>query len=395
MNTIFLKNANIVDVEKQHVYYGNIYIKDGIIQDAAPNLIQPEDVQVIDLHGATVTPGLFNCHVHVTLMPEYEPEPHNDAQYTMMALDLLHQLIDSGVTYVRDVGAFDFIDVDLRDASRRGAIVAPDIYSCGKCICMTGGHSWQYTGCSVQVDGPDEARKAARTMLRAGTDGIKLIATGGVMTKGVEPSSPQLTIEEMRAACEEVHKVGGKACAHAQGTTGIKNAILAGIDSIEHGNFLDEETVMMMKEKNIYYVPTLSAIHWILAHPEKLPEYVVRKSQQAKEHLARSFRLAKDAGIKICMGTDSGTPSNKFYNSPFELVLMVEHGMTPMEAIIASTLNSAELCGVEQSLGSISSGKRAHLAVFQENPIEDIHAIMNCIMTIKDGRVLYRNYEIL
>ena len=215
------------------------------------------------------------------------------------------------------------------------------------------------------------------------------------MTKGVEPSSPQLTIEEMRAACEEVHKAGGKAIAHAQGATGVKNAVLAGIDSIEHGYYLDDEAVQLMKENGVYYIPTLSAVYWILKNPDNLPEYVVRKTEHAKDHQLNSFRLAREAGLKICMGTDSGTPSNRFYNSPYELVLMVENGMTPMEAMIASTINSAELCSVDKTLGSITPGKRAHLAVFKDDPIQDIHAIMNCVMTIKDGSIVYRNSEVL
>jgi len=256
---------------------------------------------------------------------------------------------------------------------------------------MTGGHSWRYTGCSTQVDGADAARKAAREMMRAGADGIKVIGTGGVMTKGVEPYSPQLTVEEMAAAIEECHKAGGKACSHAQGNTGIKNSIKAGVDSIEHGIYLDEESVQLMKENNVYFVPTLSALYWILQKPDHLPDYVVRKTREGEIPHKNSFKMAKEAGIKICMGTDSGTPNNGYDNSPFELVLMVEHGMTPMEAMIASTMNSAELCNVDKTLGSITVGKRAHLAVFEGNPIEDINAIMNCIMTVKDGKIIYEN----
>lgn len=386
-----LTNAIIVDVIEKRCFHGEILIQDGLIQAVGEKLLAPsEDVEVIDLQGHTVTPGLFNCHVHVTLSSQYKPVPTTDAERTIMALDFMRKLIESGVTYVRDVGAFNFIDVNLRDAVARKAVLGPDMYVCGKCICMTGGHGWRLTGCGIEADGADGVRKAARLMLRNGADGIKLIATGGVMTRGTEISSPQLTVEEMRAACEEVHKAGGKACAHAQGNTGIKNALLAGIDSIEHGVFLDEECIALMKQNNVYYVPTISAIYWIMQHASEVDDYVARKTAIAEDALWKSVKMARDAGVKICMGTDSGTPFNFYDISTYELCLMVKAGLTPMEAMIASTVNSAELCNVANTLGSITPGKKAHLAVFKENPIENIDAIQECVMTIKDGEIVYK-----
>jgi len=385
-----LLNANIVDVLKKKTFQGSILIQNGRIANVAEKIKPVDEVEIIDLNGATVMPGLFNCHVHVTLSSQYEPKPTTDAERTLMAQVFMRQLIENGITYVRDVGAFNFIDVNLRDAVARKAIIGPDIYACGQCICMTGGHGWRLTGCNIQADGADEVRKAARLMIRNGVDGIKLIATGGVMTKGTEISSAQLTEKEMCAACEEIHKVGGTACAHAQGTQGIKNALRAGVDSIEHGIFLDEECIELMKKRNVYYVPTISALHWIMRNTDSVEDYIVRKSATAESALYESIKKAHAAGIKICMGTDSGTPFNMYDNATYELELLVKAGLTPMEAVMASTIHSAELCHVEKELGSISVGKKAHLAVFRENPVENIEAIRDCIMTIKNGEIVYQ-----
>ncbi len=385
-----IKNAIVVDVIRGVSYPGEILIEDGLIKEAGANVSAAPDAEVLDLGGAAVTPGLFDCHTHLTLSGTYGPEPATDGACALQAVGFLKELLAKGITYVRDVGGVNFVDIDLREAIRAGKIAGPDMYVSGQCICMTGGHSWLLRGVAYQVDGADEARKAARTMLRAGADGIKLIATGGVMTRGVEISSPQLTVEEMAAAIEEAHKVGAKTATHAQGNTGIKNALKAGIDSIEHGVFLDDWCVETMKAQGTYLVPTLSAPYWIDKNRDHVPDFIVRKNDIAIDAHKRSFKMALDAGITICMGTDSGTPFNAFDKAAYELVLMVEDGMTPMQSLQASTINSAELCGVKDSLGSITPGKKAHLAVFSGDPSKDINAVMDCLMTIKNGEVVCR-----
>ncbi len=386
----FITGGNIVDVEAGTVLTGSsILVEDGLIKEVGV-LQAPEGAEVIDLKGATVLPGLFNCHTHMNLAPVANPTyTETDAQVTMFSLEQLKMHIQSGVTFIRDVGGIHYIDVDIRDEAKAGKILAPDMQVSGKCICMTGGHGWSM---GREADGPDDCRKAAREQLKAGADWVKVMATGGVMTKGVEPGSPQLGEDELRAAIEEAHKVGAKTCTHAQGMTGIKNALRAGVDSIEHGFFMDDWCFDYMKEHGVYYVPTLAAVHWIVVKGTEagIADYVVRKAENAVEAHLDTFRRAHEAGVKIALGTDAGTPFNSHAMTAYEMVLMVKAGMTPMEAIRTGTINAAELCSVEDSLGSIAPGKKAHLAVFAENPVENIEAALNCVMTIKNGEVVYR-----
>lgn len=391
MKTVVFQNANIVDVEAGSVLAGgSILVEDGVIKEVGKDLQCPAGAEVVDLEGSTVLPGLFNCHTHMNLAPVAAPTyTESDAEVTMMSLHHLDQFTQSGVTFIRDVGGINYIDIDIRNAAAAGKLVAPDMQVSGKCICMTGGHGWTM---GREADGPDDCRKAAREQLRAGADWVKVMATGGVMTKGVEPGSPQLNEDELRAAIEEAHKVGAKTCTHAQGMTGIKNALRAGIDSIEHGFFMDDWCFDYMKEHNVYYVPTLAAVHWIVVNGTKagIADYVVRKAEGAVEAHMDTFKRAHQAGVKIALGTDAGTPFNGHDKTAYEMVLMVKAGMTPMEAIRTGTINAAELCGVQDSLGSIKSGKKAHFAIFAGDPTKDIEAAMDCKMTVKNGEIIYR-----
>ena len=225
----------------------------------------PAKAEVIDLAGKTLLPGLIDAHVHLCFEPGPDPVTtlvaESEATTALTAARNAAVTLRSGVTTIRDLGGKNFIDLDIRDAIAKGKIPGPRMLAGGQFICMTGGHGWQM---GYEVDSPAEARKAARVQLKQGVDVVKIMATGGVMTAGVEPGSPQLTEEEMRAAIIEAHKGGRKTATHAQGTTGIQNAIRAGIDSVEHGIFLDEKTVEMMLERDVYLSATLVAPHWIV-----------------------------------------------------------------------------------------------------------------------------------
>lgn len=384
------KNGKIVDVIKKETYRADILIEDGVISAVGKDLEVPRGTKTVDLRGSTVLPGLFNCHVHITFDPDpRKPRPTSDAAITIQGMNNLMLHLSSGVTYVRDVGSPNFIDIELRQAVADGRINGPDMQVSGKCICMTGGHGW---ASGRQADGEDDCRKAAREMLREGADWLKVMATGGVMTKGVEPGAEQLTWQEMAVIVEEAHKKGALTCTHAQGNTGIKNALKAGIDSIEHGIYLDDESINTMLKQGTWLVPTLCAPHFILKYgiAGGVPDYAVKKTEIVHDHHFASFKKAYGAGVKCACGTDAGTPYNPHNGTPSELMLMVKAGLTPFEAIETATINSARLMRVEKTLGSIEPGKKAHFAIFKKDPTEDIDNIFNCEMTVKNGEIVYK-----
>ncbi len=348
------------------------------------------EAKIIDAKGNTVLPGLIDCHVHITsegnadmLKTLHDPVPRHTLRGAMVA----KKMLDAGFTTVRNMGSGDNIDIELAKAIDQGMVDGCRIIPSGRCICMTGGHGW-FNG--REVDGADEARKGAREQLKAGAQVIKIMATGGVMTEGVEPGSPQMTIEEMQAAVEEAHKAGRKTATHAQGTEGIKNAILAGLDTIEHAIFLDKETIEMMLERNVAIVPTLAAPYQINKGGIEagIPEYAVKKSMRIADSHVKSFKMALEAGVIIGMGTDSGTPLNRPGNNAMELELLVEHGMTEVQALHAATSVAAKIIDRESILGSLEAGKLADIVIFEGNPLEDIKVLHNKPVTvIKEGKL--------
>ncbi len=379
-------NGRIMDVVKGEIHEASILTEDGIIKEIGDIEI-PEGAEVIDFGGNYVSPGLFNCHVHTVLeTPAAMDGRPMIAAATIDGIENCRKYLRSGVTYVRDVGGSNYIDIDIRDAVNAGKIEGPEMVVSGRSICMTGGHGW--TG-GREADGPDDARKAAREQLRAGADWIKVMATGGVMTKGVEPGSPQLTEEELRAAIEEAHKVNAKAATHAQGMVGIKNALKAGVDSIEHGFYMDDWCFDWMKEHGTFYVPTLAAMYWIYVNPDKVSDFVIRKVRGAFEAHKQTFYNAYKAGVKIALGTDAGTPFNPHDKTAYEMILMKEAGMEPWDCIRTGTINAAELCGVDADHGTIEVGKKANFTVYGGNPVEDMQAVMDCRMTVIGGEVKF------
>ena len=353
----------------------------------AEELEDQDNVKVVDLYGKTIMPGLINSHVHINMEPVGDPNAVklSDATLTINSINNLKKHLYAGTTFFRDMGGFNYIDIDVRNAVNSGLIEGPEFLASGKVICMTGGHGWSM---GREADGIDENRKAAREQLKAGADIIKVMATGGVMTKGVEPGSPQLTMEEMKAAIDEAHKVGKKTATHAQGTTGIKNAVLAGIDSIEHAFFLDDEVIQMMIDRGTYIVPTLVAVDFIVKNGESggIPEYAVRKATATQVAHKASITKAFKAGVKIAMGTDSGTPYNIHGSAPYEVKLMTECGMTHMDVLVAATKSSADLLGILDNYGTLEKGKFADFLVLDENPLDNLDTLFNINSVYKLGK---------
>jgi imidazolonepropionase-like amidohydrolase len=246
----------------------------------------------------------------------------------------------------------------------------------GQLICMTGGHGWQI---GREANGPDEVRRAAREQIKVGADIVKLMATGGVMTPGVQPGSEQFTAEEMRAGIEEAHKAGKKTATHAMGTQGILNALRAGIDSIEHGVYLNEEAVAFMVEHRIPFIPTISALYHIETQgvAAGIPAYAVEKTLMVKPHHLESIRMAREAGVPVAAGTDAGTPFNLHGENLTEIKLLVDYGgFTPMAAIEAGTRVSARVLGLDRELGTIEEGKIADLILVAGNPLDNIDILL-------------------
>ena len=263
------------------------------------------------------------------------------------------------------------------------------IITAGPLICMSGGHGWRG---GREIDGVDEARKAARQVIREGADFVKFSATGGVMTPGVEPGSPQLTFPEMEALCFETNKAGKRSATHAQGSGGILDAVKAGVTSVEHGIFLTDEIIALMIEKGTWLVPTLAAPYNIVKHGLEggIPEYAVRKANMIIGAHNESFRKAYRAGVKIAMGTDAGTPFNEHGESWFELKLMCENGMSPMEAIVVTTKNAAELLDIDQDYGTLEPGKYADFIVLDGNPLENLEVLSDVKATYRHGECYYQ-----
>jgi imidazolonepropionase-like amidohydrolase len=386
---MILYNARLIDGTGRVWQRAAIHIADdrfAAVTDAEPD---STDEPALNLGGKTVVPGFINCHVHLCL--DGSPDPitawasRSLTENVLIAGKQAKATVKAGITTVRDLGGVDGVDLGLKKAINDGVINGPRMLVSGRVLCMTGGHGHVM---GREVDGPDEARKGAREQLKAGADVIKVMATGGVMTPGVEPGSPQLTFEELRAAIEEAEKAGKLTATHAQGTTGIKNAVRAGIDSVEHGFFLDAEAIDMMLERGTFFVPTLAALYHIIEGglESGIPSYVVEKAARASDAQLDSFRRAREAGVRVAAGNDGGTPFNTADNLSSELERMVDAGVSPADALETAHKTAAELLGLSGQIGTVEPGKLADLVVLDADPLADISAVRQVLMVFKDGQ---------
>ena len=389
--TVVLSGARIIDGTGAEPVRGrSVVVEGGVITAVVDDARAPRG-NGVDLAGHTLLPGLINCHVHLCFGAEADPvRPLREEPLALTAIKALlraRETARAGVTTVRDLGGREYVEIAARRAIQEGLIDGPRILAAGRPVCMTGGHG-HWLG--READGPDDARKAVREQLKAGADVIKIIATGGVMTPGVEPGSPQMTLEEMRAAIEEARKAGRRTAAHAMAATGISEAIDAGITSIEHGVFLTEEIVANMRREGTFLVPTLNAPTAIAAGglAAGIPPFMVRKSEQVVPAHVASFQLAHRAGVRIAAGADSGTPLN-FHGSLLpELALMVKYGMTPLEAIRSATVTAADCLGLGEVTGRVAPGYAADLIAVAGDPAERIEALADLKLVLVTGRAL-------
>lgn len=328
---------------------------------------------VVDTSGGTLMPGLIDCHVHLCLGAEGDPgtaaEKLLPGQTVMKALARAQTTLAGGVTGIRDCGGRDYLEFAVRDACNGGDQMGPSIRASGKMICMTGGHGNRH---GRVADGIDEVVKAVREQIHAGSDLVKIMATGGVMTPGVNPEDAHYSAEEMAAGIHEAKRFHRRTASHAQGAEGILNAVRGGITSIEHGIFMTDECVREMLDGDVYLVPTLAALQNIVSNKDSgIPDYVIEKAERIAEHHVRSIKMFYDAGGKIAMGTDAGTPFNQHGANADELALMVGIGIAPLDALRISTSAAADLVDLPGE-GRITEGGFADFLLVDGDPVAEI-----------------------
>jgi imidazolonepropionase-like amidohydrolase len=379
--TVAYVNGQVID-GRGKAYTGYVIVEDdkiAAVGEGAP-LALGESIVRKDLTSKTILPGLIDCHVHLRsdglADPRAQQAADSDAVALLRSARNARRTLECGVTTIRDCGSRGGIDFALRTASQQGLCPTPRLVLSGLIVCMTGGHGWQL---GHEADGPDAVRRAARTQIKAGADNVKLIASGGILSPGSEIGAPQLTVEEMCAAVEEAHAAGKISCAHAHGATAIKNAVKAGVDSVEHGYLLDDEGIELMLQRGTYLVATSAAVRNVVKHGTGAgvrPD-VVRKAQSAIEQHIAGFKKAHKAGVKLAMGTDTGVPYTQHGNNLDEIGYLVEMGLTPMEALSVTTIHAAKLLRMDDRIGSLEAGKLADFVVVDGDPLADISILQD------------------
>ena len=381
--------ASIVDgVSEQAIQDGTVVVDDGRITWVGTAREAPTPAEVIELGAVTLLPGLIDAHVH--LVWSATAEPHELVSRESAALTVLRastnaaRHLRAGVTTIRDLGSTDGLAIDVARAIEGGIIPGPRVLAAGRAIAMTGGHAW-FLG--READGADAVRHAVRSELKAGARCIKVMASGGVYGHAEELGSPQLTVEELRAAVDEAHKAGRKVTAHAYSPTAIRNALAAGVDSIEHGSFLDVESAASMRDQGTYLVATLSVYQAMHDAGPTLgvPEHIRRKTAEVMLASRAAFRLALEQGVLVAAGTDCGSPGHPHGSLYEELRLMVAAGATPRQALRCATAAAADLLGIGNDVGTLEPGKRADMLVVAGDPLRDLGALRDVRLVVRDG----------
>lgn len=384
-----------------------IVIEDRLIVSVTEGYQVPKENEVyLDLRQHTVLPGLMDMHVH--LDGEYDENSYSErfsfeaADKAIRAVVNAEKTLMAGFTTVRNLGDSDNVTISLRNAINAGIVSGPRIYSAGKSIATTGGHADPTNGVREDIfqspspsdgviNGRDEAFKGVRSRYQSGADLIKITATGGVLSVAKNGLNPQFTEDEIEAIVEAAQDYDFTVAAHAHGAEGIKRAVRAGVDSIEHGSLMDEEGISLMVEYGTYYVPTIMAGFWVAEkamEPGFFPEVVRPKALSIGPMIQETFKKAYEGGVTIAFGTDSGVSAHG--DNAQEFIYMVEAGMSEMEAIQSATSVASKLLGISDSIGTIQSGKIADIIAVSENPLEDISTLKRVNVVIKEGKI-YKN----
>ena len=363
----------------------------------------PAGARVIDLGDATLLSGFIDAHTHLTMQLEkdyyhyfYTREMRFPAEQALYGALYARRTLEAGFTTVRNVGAYDFVDVGLRNAINAGVAEGPRMLTAVHGIGSPGGHFDDYSFPPDRVkpwgpiegicSGPEECREAVRYQMKWGADLIKIAASGGVLSEADPVDVPQLTPEEMTAIISEAHKWKRKVAAHCHGDAAARIAIEAGVDSIEHGSFLTEDTLKLMKAKGVYLVPTRMAVYWVEKMADTYPPQIAAKARAAAAAHGTMFKAALRIGVPIAFGTDAGVYPHGM--NAMEFGLMTELGMSPAAALLAGTRSAAKLLGVEGDVGTLEAGKVADIVAVPGNVLSDVHATEHPLFVMHLGRVV-------
>lgn len=372
-----------------------LHVRDGRVAWAGALSALPADArkaQEIDAAGRTVIPGLIDAHIHVCwngTESVLDLMARDRDLIVLEAVDIVRRVLATGTTTVRDVGGHDYVEMALRKAINAGHIQGPRMRVSGKVLCMTGGHGYFI---AREADGPDEMRKAAREQLKAGADTIKMMATGGAATPGQDVNASQLSVEEMAAAVQAAHAFGRTAASHCHGAGGIKNSVLAGMDSIEHGTYLDEETADLMIQHGTALVLTQGVAK---PDPDKIPANAQAEARRLEpifdalsKRTSEAISIARAKGVYIGCGSDAGgnalAPHD--FSMAKELELLVKNGFSPLEALTIVTCHNARILRWEKDLGTLEAGKLADFVILGANPLEDIANVRKVESVYKGGQ---------
>ena len=399
--------GNLLDTDNGEISKAvTIRIKGNKILEVTKGYATPKkNDEIVNLKQSYVLPGFMDMHVHLAqeYVPKAERRTKIEPEYrALFAANAASKTLMAGFTSVRNLGDGGMETISLRDAIKEGLVIGPRIFTSGKTIATTGGHGDPTNGMPKDnysppspeegvVDSPEDAKKAVRQRYKDGADGIKITATGGVLSVAKSGENPQFTDEELNSIVATANDYGLWTAAHAHGKEGMKRAVIAGINSIEHGTYMDQEVMDLMKSKGTYYVPTIMAGDWV-AEKAKIPNFfpalVKPKAEKIGPQIQSTFAKAYKAGVKIAFGTDSGVSAHG--DNWQEFILMTNAGMTNQDALKSATIETAKLLRIEDKLGQIKPGMLADIIAVQQNPVENISTVENVIFVMKDG-VIYKD----
>jgi len=397
-----VRAGRLLDVRTGQIYKDQAIVIEGDKIVSIGPVGDMAGAKVIELPNATVLPGFIDVHTHLTYDPGnigMQILTNSGAKEALIGARNARITLEAGFTSVRNVGAMFFSDIALRDAINAGDVPGPRMSASGPALSIAGGHcddnllAPEYHDQSFGVaDGVEAVQHKVREIIKYGADVIKICATGGVLSKGDDPRTSQFTLEELKAIVADAHRLGRKVAAHAHGAEGIRWASMAGVDSVEHGSYIDDAAIAEMKKNGTYLVPTLFLGDWFLANAEKIgvPQYGIDKAKTVLPLARKNLQHAFQSGVKVALGTDAAVYPHGL--NAGEFVVYVQLGMTPLQSLQTGTINAADLLGWSDRVGTIEPGKFADLVAVDGDPLQDITTVQHVRFVMKGGKVYKNEY---